>query len=443
MSEWKKTEVGCIPIKWNVLTINDLKDEKKNSISMGPFGSNITKNNFVNKGVPVIRGNNLHDFNFYDSDFVFVTNKKADELKNSLCYSRDIIITHRGTLGQVGIIPLNSRYDRYIVSQSGMKLTVNANKIESLFVFYYLKSRIGQYHLLRNTSQVGVPAIAQPTTSFKAIPVPVPQINEQKAIASILTSLDSKIDLLRRQNQTLENIAQTLFKRWFVDFEFPDENGKPYKSSGGNMVESELGEIPVRWDVVFFLEVFTLLSGGTPQTGLKEYWNGDIKWVSAKDITSNHKKFIMETEKKISTEGMNKSATKLLPKFAIIISARGTVGNYCIIPEKMCISQSNYGIVSKINKINFYTYLIVSNTVKQLKAQAYGSVFDTITTATFRNIQMSSPYLEILFKFENLINPLFSKILINTQQIQTLTKTRDTLLPKLMSGQLRVPITKT
>jgi len=256
-----------------------------------------------------------------------------------------------------------------------------------------------------------------------------PKLPEQKAIAAILTSFDDKIELLRQQNQTLEEMAQTLFKEWFVDFRFPGV---------GKMIDSELGLIPEGWRVNGFLDLFNLLSGGTPKTSKEEYWNGKIKWVSAKDITPNHRKFILETEKSITQLGLKKSATKLLPEYTVVISARGTVGNYCLLSEPMCISQSNYGVRSKNDKLVFYTYLAVGNQIETLKSQAYGSVFDTITTSTFKGLSVICPPLDILISFEKIIDPLFKKIMHNFIQIQTLTQLRDSLLPKLMSGEVRV-----
>ncbi|MGM0168766.1 hypothetical protein IGI39_004521 [Enterococcus sp. AZ135] len=145
---FKKTVIGKIPVDWDIKTIDELKSDKKNAISMGPFGSRIKKDNFVEKGVPIIRGNNLKKLFFHDADFVYVTQEKADELKSSKVEKNDIVITHRGTLGQVGYIPENSKYEEYIVSQSGMKLTVDSTLIEAKFLYYYLNTRYGQHELL-------------------------------------------------------------------------------------------------------------------------------------------------------------------------------------------------------------------------------------------------------------------------------------------------------
>ena len=244
-------------------------------------------------------------------------------------------------------------------------------------------------------------------------PICIPPLPEQKAIAAILSSLDDKIDLLHRQNKTLEGMAETLFRQWFVDSEMPRESK--------NM-----------------LDVIELIGGGTPKTEVSEYWNGDIPWLSGGDIASNHKSFIVNSEKKITNDGLNRCSAKLLPKFATVISARGTVGKYTLLSKPMAYSQSNYGILPKFKDCFFFTYLLINHTVSELQSSAYGSVFDTITTATFKNIILDVPSAEDIIKFEFLVSKFFDKKLNNQIQIQTLENLRDGLLPKLMSGEVRV-----
>ena len=185
------------------------------------------------------------------------------------------------------------------------------------------------------------------------------------------------------------------------------------------------------------LEIATLLSGGTPKTDTEEYWNGSINWISAKDITNSNNQFIIETEKTITELGIKKSAAKLLPKFTTIISARGTVGNYCILSKEMAISQSNYGLKSNSDD-DYFLFLMVENMILMMKAFSYGTVFDTITTKTFQEMEVIIPDGKVIKEFEALIKPLYEKILTNQLQIQSLTQTRDTLLPKLMSGEVSV-----
>ena len=149
----------------------------------------------------------------------YLTEEKATELQSSNAYRRDIVITHRGTIGQVGIIPDDSRFERYVVSQSQLKVTLDQDKVNPFYVYYFLRSPLGQHRLLVNSSQVGVPAIAQASTSVKGILVPFPKRKTQDSIVEILMDLDKKIATNTQTNQTLEQIAQAIFKSWFVDFE--------------------------------------------------------------------------------------------------------------------------------------------------------------------------------------------------------------------------------
>ncbi|WP_295648768.1 restriction endonuclease subunit S [uncultured Mucilaginibacter sp.] len=258
-----------------------------------------------------------------------------------------------------------------------------------------------------------------PKEAFNELELSLPPLPEQEAIAEVLSSLDDKIDLLHRNNKTLETMAETLFRQWFVE------------------------EADDSWEQTTLYDIIELVGGGTPKTENEEYWNGPIKWISAKDITPNHKGFIIKTEKSISESGLKHSSAKVLDKYSIIISARGTVGKYCLIAEPMTFSQSNYGIKPKHKGNNFFTYLVVANSVEELQSAAYGTVFDTITTKTFSELKLNVPPLDEIVKFENTIAPYFFKIEANTKQIHNLGNIRDTLLPKLMNGTLKVnnPVT--
>ena len=242
----------------------------------------------------------------------------------------------------------------------------------------------------------------------------LPSLPEQKAIASVLTCLDDKIDLLHRQNKTLEAMAETLFRQWFIE------------------------EAQENWQETNLLNVIQLVGGGTPKTKVTEYWDGNIPWMSGGDIASNHKSFINYTVKSITELGLKNSSAKLLPQYATVISARGTVGKYCLLSQPMAFSQSNYGVLPNISDCYFFTYLIVNHVVGELLNSAYGSVFDTITTTTFKEIHVTLPTKIEILSFEESVSPYFKKIYTNQIQIQTLEKLRDTLLPKLMSGEVRV-----
>src|SRR5690554_1943665 len=285
---------------------------------------------------------------------------------------------------------------------------INEEKVNPKFLFYQLT--LIDYTNLNVGS--AVPSLTVPV--INEIDISLPEKDEQNEIAEVLSSLDDKIDLLHRQNQTLEQMAETLFRQWFVE-------------------EADEG-----WEETTLFDAIELVGGGTPKTSIEEYWNGNIKWLSGGDIASNHKSIITSSEKTITEEGLNNSSAKLLPKFSTVISARGTVGKYCIISEPMAYSQSNYGIKPKYQDCYFFTYLLINHSVEELNSAAYGSVFDTITTNTFKGLEIALPSEKEIKAFKAKVENYFFKILNNQTHIRTLTALRDALLPKLMSGEVRV-----
>ncbi len=287
---------------------------------------------------------------------------------------------------------------------------------DSDFVFY-----LSRWSEVRSHAEINLDGTSGrqrvPKDCFNELILNLPEsVLEQTAIASVLSSLDDKIDLLHRQNATLEKMAETLFRQWFVE------------------------EAKEDWKEVSLFKAIELVGGGTPKTSLSKYWDGNVKWLSGGDIANNHKNFVVSSEKSITELGLKNSSAKLLPKFSTVISARGTVGKYCMLSEPMAYSQSNYGILPKYKNCFFFTYLLVAFSVDELQSAAYGSVFDTITANTFKGITITLPKETHIIWFEETVKPYFFKILANRTQIRTLTALRDTLLPKLMSGEVRVEV---
>ena len=388
MSAWKETEYGQIPADWNVESIASIKSNEKYALAMGPFGSNIKADNFVTEGVPVIRGTNLNYDKYINGDFVFLTEEKANELLGSNCKAGDLIFTHRGTIGQVGLVP-ESKYKRYVVSQSGMKLTVDKNKIDNQFLFYFFKSKYGQFQLTKNEAQVGVPSISNPLSSLKSIEVPIPTLKEQRAIASILSSLDDKIDLLHRQNKTLEQLAETLFRQWFV--EEAEEN-----FNIGDVAAVTTGKGLKRNE---FIE-----SGEFPVLGA----NGEIG-----------------------------RTTKYLTDEKLILTGRvGTLGKVYISEEKVWISD-NVLIIKTVDEKYFYPIYFSLKEFDFENINA-GSTQPLVTQTDLKKLEIRKPANVKIEKFNEQCLEYFNKISKNKKQIRTLTQMRDTLLPKLMSGEVRV-----
>ncbi len=212
-TKFKKSKFGLIPDTWEVINLEDACNKERGSFSMGPFGSDIKTNNFVSNGVPVIRGINLTIPPFHEEGFVFLTEEKADELKAANAFSGDVIFTHRGTLGQVGVIPLKSKYKRYVISQSQMKCTCKLDKLRPMFAFLFFTSESGQKIIFNHSTKSGVPHIVQPLSSLRKFPIILPDVNEQEEIISIISNINSKIEKLENRKSELENLKKGLMQK--------------------------------------------------------------------------------------------------------------------------------------------------------------------------------------------------------------------------------------
>ncbi|QSF36393.1 restriction endonuclease subunit S (plasmid) [Priestia megaterium] len=441
--DYKVTKVGKIPAHWNVEKIDSLKSKEKHAIAMGPFGSRIKKENFIEFGVPIIRGNNLKRFNFDESEFVYVSEEKAEELKSSIVKKGDLVITHRGTLGQVGIIPENSKFEKYIVSQSGMKLTCDSSKVNNDFLYYYLNSRMGQYHLLMNKSQVGVPAIAQASTSLKKIPVPLPPLNEQLAIVKVLNMINEKINVVIKEIQILEEMSQALFKHWFIDFEFPNEAGQPYKSSGGDMVESELGRIPKGWSIKKLGELTSKFCTGLNPRKNFVLGEGNNYYVTIKNMGENNV-YLNDKCDKVTDEAIkiiNKRSD--LKKGDLLFSGIGTIGRTYLIPEDPInwnISESIFTIrpVESISSEYLYQLMLSEKIQNYCKQLASGSVQKGIRKSDLVKYSLALSHNELEKEYTKIIKPMIRQIQSLNEENIKLQDLRNTLLPQLLSGRIDI-----
>ena len=282
---------------------------------------------------------------------------------------------------------------------------------------------------------------------------PLPPLPEQRAIAHILGTLDDKIELNRRMNETLEEMARALFKSWFVDFDpvraktegrwRPGESlrGLPaehYDLFPDRLVPSELGDIPEGWGVGVLANEVQILSGGTPKTSIREYWDGDVPWYTARDAPSLSDVFVLETERNITLAGVENSAAKILPKGTTIITARGTVGRLACLGTPMAMNQTCYGIRGAQGYPDLFTYLTIRMTVDELQRRTHGTIFDTITRETFGFVEAIVPPTRCALGFEEQARPMFDRILANLHQSRAIAVQRDALLPKLVSGEVWV-----
>lgn len=433
--------------EWSEVTIENIAVR----IAMGPFGSDIKTDNFVCEGVPVIRGGNLTSGRFHSEGFVFLTEEKANDLSSANVFPGDLVFTHRGTLGQVGLIP-EQPFPRYVVSQSQMKLACDKHKALPDFIYYFFKSPVGQNALLANTSQTGVPAISRPVTSLKAIQLQLPPLKEQRAIAHILGTLDDKIELNRKQNETLEAMARALFKAWFVDFEpvrakmedrwqrgqsLPGLPAHLYDLFPDRLVESELGEIPEEWEKVSIRELLEF----NPSESLRK--GTEAPYLDMASLPTAGCWPEPPITRPFGSGMRFRNGDTLLARITPCLENGKTAFVQCLPDNSVGWGSTEYIVMrAKAPVPSEFAYLLARDVA--FRGQAIRSMTGTsgrqrAQTESVAAFKLACPRNEKVWDaFSRVVVPQFESIKANAQVIKTLAQLRDTLLPKLISGELRI-----
>jgi len=420
--------------------IEEIAAPIKNALVGGPFGSNLVSSDYVSDGVPVIRGQNMGFGRWVTGTFAFVTREKSESLNANIAKPGDIVFTQRGTLGQVALVP-ETPFERYVISQSQMKLTVNENKADAMFIYYVFRTEEQLRHILHSSIQTGVPhtnlGILRKTS------VLLPALKEQKAAAKILSSLDDKIELNQRMNATLEAIAQALFKAWFIDFEPVRANmeNRPSESASPEIAKffpSEFeNDIPKGWEVKKLGEVLEAKGGTTPSTKNPTFWDGENYWATPKDLSNLKFPVLLSTERKITDEGVRQISSGILPKGTLLLSSRAPIGYLSISQIPVSINQGFIAIRPKEVSNLFMLYWLMQN-MEAVKSRANGSTFQEISKSSFREVEIIVASSHILNLFEKKVQSLFERIVSNEKENTKLEKIRDSLLPRLISGKISV-----
>ena len=366
--------------------------------------------------------------------------------------SGDLLVTmtdlskQADTLGYPAVVPKCPKGRRYLHNQRLGKVVIKDKLSLNARYLYYVMCSVEYRHEVL-ASATGTTVRHTSPERIKRFRFLLPPLSEQHAIAHILGTLDDKIELNRHMNETLEGMARALFKSWFVDFD-PVRAKMEGRDTGlppdvaalfpDRLVDSELGAIPEGWEIGVLDDAIELLSGGTPRTSVASYWDGGIPWYTAKDAPSLSDIFALDTERTITQEGVENSSTKILPVGTTIITARGTVGSLACLGIPMAMNQTCYGIQGAQGYSDLFTYWTIRKAVDELQSRTHGTIFDTITRQTFKIVDMVLPPVNVTETFECTVNPIMERILNNLHESQTLTIQRDTLLPKLVSGEVRV-----
>ena len=422
LKKYKKKRI--VPRGWKEITIGDVF---RTSSGATPLSTEVSY--YANGTIPWINSGELDNPYIYDTtNFI---SQKGFENSSTEIYPIDTVLVamYGATAGKASILKMEA-----CTNQAVCAILPN-KEYSSIFLKYSIDTLYD--HLVGLSSGSARDNLSQTELKKLKLIMPVTK-REQDNIVSILSLIDRKIELNRLINQNLEAMAKQLYDYWFVQFDFPDENGRPYKSSGGKMVWNEKlkREIPENWHSDNICLIADILSGGTPSKQINEYWNcGHIPFFGPTDY--NGSMFQLQTADKITESGLQHCSSSLFEENTIIITARGSIGKLVIVGTPMAMNQSCYALKSK-NKEYEYLYFLTIQLIESLKAKGSGSVFKSIIASDIENTMLCVANKGIISLFCDKVSPIMKQIKKNTQEMIHLTKQRDELLPLLMNGQVSV-----
>ena len=331
-------------------------------------------------------------------------------------YRGDVVFTHAGNIGQAAYIPDDSRFDRYVISQRQFYMRCNRLRVIPEFVAYYFRSPEGQHNLLANASQTGVPSIAQPVSYLRTVRIPVPSLPEQRAIAGILGALDDKIELNRRMNQTLEAMAQAIFKSWFVDFE-------PFRDQG--MQDSPMGPIPKGWEIAALGDVVSLHDSKRIPLSSRERqeMQGPYPYYGATGIMDHVNDYLFDGVYALIAEDGSVIDDSDHP-VTQYVWGQFWVNNHAHVLQGSQRMNTEH-LLLLLRQVNIYPYIT-------------GAVQPKLSQQNLRRIPLVLPPPDVCGAFAEHTEPMFAGLRTNVDQSKALVYVRDTLLPKLLSGEVRV-----
>ncbi len=361
--------------------------------------------------------------------------------------NESILIPRKGTLNNIFYVT-----GKFWTVDTLFWSKINNSKVFGKFLYYYLKT------INFTDMNVGSAVPSLTTKILNEISIKLPPLPIQKKIAHILSTLDEKIELNRKMNKTLEAMAQAIFKSWFVDFDPVHAKARAKTKADlqteakklgitpeilelfpSEFEESELGMIPKGWEVSTIGEEVSIYGGATPSTKEEKYWkDGKNNWVTPKDLSKLNSKVLLDTERKITDKGVSKISSKQLPIGTVLLSSRAPVGYIAYSAIPISINQGFIAMVCDKKLSNYYVLYWLTYAMDEIKNRAAGTTFSEISKSAFRPIKLLLPDKEIRKKFDSIVQPIVNNLIENEIEIQTLQQTRNTLLPKLLSGELDV-----
>ena len=371
--------------------------------------------------------------------FMLASAKQAEINKCSIAKGQVAITKDSETRDDIGIATyFADDFDNVVLGYHCALITPDPTIVDGKYLNAFMHTKYIQKYFENNASGSGQRYTLSNST-INTIPVLLPSLTEQHTIGKVLADIDRKIELNKQINDNLEAMAKQLYDYWFVQFDFPNEEGKPYKSSGGAMVWNEKlkREIPQRWTAAKIKDVAQTYSGGTPTSTNSEYYDGgNIPWINSGELNNP---IITSTTNYITEEGLNNSSAKLYPQDTVLVALYGaTAGKVSLLSFEACSNQAVCGVIPHNKIMTTYIRYYLSSLYEHFITLSSGSARDNISQDTIKNTILPIPQEKILKEYSDAVTPIMSKIIANQKEMENLTKQRDDLLPFLMNGQAMV-----
>ena len=372
--------------------------------------------------------------------FMFATARPNEIFKFQLKRGQVALTKDSETRDDIGIPTyIADDFEDVILGYHCALITPNKDILDGRYLNALLHTDYAKKYFACNASGSGQ-RYALSVEALNSFPVPMIPLHDQERIGEIFSAIDKKIELNRRINQNLEVMAKQLYDYWFVQFDFPNEEGKPYRSSGGEMVWNEKlkREIPALWEARVIEEIADVYNGATPSTTNELNYGGDIIWITPKDLSDQKQKFVYQGERNISQVGYDSCSTHLLPQNTILMSSRAPIGLLAIAKTELCTNQGFKSFVSKEENMESYLYYYLQIHIKQIEQLGTGTTFKEVSRDDILRFPILKPENHVLNKWSKIVTNINNRQLSLQKENQNLTKQRDELLPLLMNGQVSV-----
>lgn len=446
--EWIETPYGRFSGDFRVDRLDKLCDPNA-GIQTGPFGSQLHQEDYVQNGTPIVTVEHLDENRISHTDTPKVSDADRSRLSRYQLREGDIVFSRVGSVDRRALVRADE--EGWLFSGRCLRVRPDPNKIDSKFLSYFFGLATFKQHIRAIAVGATMPSLNTTLLSEIAVPHP-PDIQEQRAIAHILGTLDDKIELNRRMSETLEAMARALFKAWFVDFEpvrakmegrwqrgqsLPGLPAHLFDLFPERLVDSELGEIPEGWGVARVKDIGKVVCGKTPPTQIAEYYGQDIPFITIPDMRGNV--FAANIGRRLSLKGSESQIDKLLPPGSICVSCIATPGLVTITSEPSQTNQQINSVIPSEGGVTYFWYWTLRNLGETIKAGGSGgSVLVNLSTGRFSQLQINESTRELRKVYSAEVAAIFARLLENERESRTLAQLRDTLLPKLISGEIRV-----